>query len=105
MASRGKQIKRTFNNLKLTILYGFVTILVLRSTIGIGNLTSSPDADGDTRKIAEETNRILAEIRSDDEPSDPNGSKGTCSGPVFSLLGEEGTEGGKRGRRKALEER
>jgi hypothetical protein len=77
-ASRGKQIKRTFNNLKLTILCGFVTILVLPSTIGIGNLTGSPDADGDARKIAEETNRILAEIPSDDEPSDPNGSKGTC---------------------------
>jgi hypothetical protein len=40
--------------------------------------TGSPDADVDAQKIAEETNRILAEIRSDDEPSDPNGSKGTC---------------------------
>jgi hypothetical protein len=44
----------------------------------ISNLTGSPDADVDARKIAEETNRILVEIRSDDEPSDPNGSKGTC---------------------------
>jgi hypothetical protein len=32
----------------------------------------------DTQKIAEETNQILTEIQSDDEPSDPNGSKGTC---------------------------
>ncbi|GMY25927.1 probable xyloglucan 6-xylosyltransferase 3 [Fagus crenata] len=69
---RGRQIKKTFNNLKLTLLCGFVTILVLRGTIGIGNLTGSSDGDLDTQKIAEETNRILAEIRSDDEPSDPN---------------------------------
>ncbi|KAE8009880.1 hypothetical protein FH972_006287 [Carpinus fangiana] len=40
--------------------------------------TGSLDADVDAQKIAEETNQILAEIQSDDEPSDPNGSKGTC---------------------------
>ncbi|KAF5443376.1 hypothetical protein F2P56_035935 [Juglans regia] len=69
---RGRQIKKTFNNLKLTLLCGFVTILVLRGTVGIGNLTGSSGSDLDAQKIAEETKRILDEIRSDDEPSDPN---------------------------------
>ncbi|CBI15187.3 unnamed protein product, partial [Vitis vinifera] len=32
---RGRQIHKTFNNIKITILCGFVTILVLRGTIGI----------------------------------------------------------------------
>ncbi|CDP21247.1 unnamed protein product [Coffea canephora] len=35
---RGRQISKTFNNIKITILCGFVTILVLRGTIGFGNL-------------------------------------------------------------------
>ena len=69
---RGRQIKKTFNNLKLTLLCGFITILVLRGTIGIGNLTGRSDGDLDAQKIAEETKRILDEIRSDDEPFDPN---------------------------------
>ncbi|XP_018628438.2 probable xyloglucan 6-xylosyltransferase 3 [Nicotiana tomentosiformis] len=67
---RGRQIQRTFNNVKITILCGFVTILVLRGTIGIGNLSSS-DADAETQNLIEETNRILAEIRSDKDPDDP----------------------------------
>ncbi|KAM7269354.1 hypothetical protein ACFE04_024851 [Oxalis oulophora] len=61
---RGRQIAKTFNNIKITILCGFVTILVLRGTIGVGNLGSS-DADAVNKNIIEETNRILAEIRSD----------------------------------------
>ncbi|XP_009764347.1 probable xyloglucan 6-xylosyltransferase 5 [Nicotiana sylvestris] len=67
---RGRQIQRTFNNVKITILCGFVTILVLRGTIGIGNLSSS-DADAETQNLIEETNRILAEMRSDKDPDDP----------------------------------
>nr|XP_023911409.1 probable xyloglucan 6-xylosyltransferase 5 [Quercus suber]POF11666.1 putative xyloglucan 6-xylosyltransferase 3 [Quercus suber] len=67
---RGRQLHKTFNNIKITILCGFVTILVLRGTIGIGNLGSSGD-DAMNQNIIEETNRILAEIRSDSDPSDP----------------------------------
>lgn len=66
---RGRQIHKTFNNIKITILCGFVTILVLRGTIGIGNLGSSA-AEAENQNLIEETNRILAEIRSDSEPSD-----------------------------------
>ncbi|XP_077224145.1 putative xyloglucan 6-xylosyltransferase 5 [Tasmannia lanceolata] len=65
---RGRQIQKTFNNLKITILCGFVTILVLRGTIGVGNLGGSP-AESE-QKIIEETNRIIAEIRSDSDPMD-----------------------------------
>ncbi|KAM7267247.1 hypothetical protein ACFE04_009413 [Oxalis oulophora] len=61
---RGRQIAKTFNNIKITILCGFVTILVLRGTIGVGNLGSS-DAEAVNKNLIEETNRILAEIRSD----------------------------------------
>lgn len=63
---RSRQIKKTFNNVKITLLCGFVTILVLRGTIGIGSLTGSSSDNVEAQKIAEETNRILAEIRSDD---------------------------------------
>ncbi|KAK4774958.1 hypothetical protein SAY86_009893 [Trapa natans] len=38
---RGKQVKKTFNSIKITVLCGFMTIIVLRGTIGIGNLRSS----------------------------------------------------------------
>lgn len=69
---RGRQIQKTFNNLKITILCGFVTILVLRGTIGVGNLGGGPSDAENEKNIIEETNRILAEIRSDGDPNDPN---------------------------------
>ncbi|KAK9107469.1 hypothetical protein Syun_023480 [Stephania yunnanensis] len=69
---RGRQIYKTFNNLKITILCGFVTILVLRGTIGVGNLGGGSSPDSDAEAIARETERILAEIRSDGDPNDPN---------------------------------
>ncbi|CAK9138146.1 unnamed protein product [Ilex paraguariensis] len=70
---RGRQIHKTFNNIKITILCGFVTILVLRGTIGLGNLISS-DAEVENQNLIEETNRILDEIRSDKDPNDPDDS-------------------------------
>ncbi|XP_043725271.1 probable xyloglucan 6-xylosyltransferase 5 [Telopea speciosissima] len=69
--SRGRQIQKTFNNLKITILCGFVTILVLRGTIGVGNLGGA-DAEAENQNLIAETNRILAEIRSDSDPIDPS---------------------------------
>ncbi|CAI9112054.1 OLC1v1012426C1 [Oldenlandia corymbosa var. corymbosa] len=68
---RGRQIQKTFNNLKITLLCGFVTILVLRGTIGFGNLVSS-EAEAEREQMQEDINRILAEIRSVDDPVDPN---------------------------------
>ncbi|KVI06435.1 probable xyloglucan 6-xylosyltransferase 3 [Cynara cardunculus var. scolymus] len=64
-----RQIHKTLNNIKITILCGLVTILVLRGTIGFGSLVS--DNDLENQAIIEETNRILAEIRSDKDPDDP----------------------------------
>ncbi|CAA0820857.1 Putative glycosyltransferase 3 [Striga hermonthica] len=68
---RGRQIQKTFNSIKITILCGFVTILVLRGTIGLSNLASS-EAEAESRHLIEETNRVLDEIRSDKDPSDPD---------------------------------
>ncbi|ERN02815.1 hypothetical protein AMTRI_Chr12g237610 [Amborella trichopoda] len=62
--SRLRQIQKTFNNLKITILCGFVTILVLRGTIGVGNLGGGGGDAETSQNIIEETNRILEEIRS-----------------------------------------
>ncbi|KAL0926373.1 hypothetical protein M5K25_002596 [Dendrobium thyrsiflorum] len=67
--SRRRQIQKTFNNIKITILCGFVTILVLRGTIGVGNLGGVSDADSDQR-VVEDIERILREIRSDSEPDE-----------------------------------
>ncbi|CAL5441784.1 unnamed protein product [Camellia sinensis] len=65
---RGRQIHRTFNNIKITLLCGFVTILVLRGYIGVNLGTSNADAIN--QNLLEETNRILAEIKSGKDPSD-----------------------------------
>ncbi|RRT82039.1 hypothetical protein BHE74_00004518 [Ensete ventricosum] len=69
---RGRKIQKAFNNLKITVLCGFVTILVLRGTIGIGSLAG---AGGDAseaadQRVIEDIDRILREIRSDADPDD-----------------------------------
>ncbi|XP_071731565.1 probable xyloglucan 6-xylosyltransferase 5 [Rutidosis leptorrhynchoides] len=64
-----REIHKTLNNIKITILCGLVTILVLRGTIGFGSPSSENDAE--TQAMIEETNRIIAEIRSDTDPDDP----------------------------------
>lgn len=53
----GHQISKTFVNIKITILCGFVTILILLEIIGIGNL-SSLDADVVNQVLIEVTNQI-----------------------------------------------
>ncbi|KAK8265848.1 hypothetical protein V6Z12_D12G205600 [Gossypium hirsutum] len=89
---RGRQMHKTFNNIKITILCGFVTILVLRGTIGVGNLGSS-EAEAINQNLIEETNRILAEIRSDSDPTDPDESPETELNPnVTYTLGPKITD-------------
>lgn len=68
---RGRENQKTFNNIKITMLCLFVTILVLRGTIGLGNLAPT-EADSENQLLIEETNRILAEIRSDKDANDPD---------------------------------
>ncbi|CAM8924104.1 unnamed protein product [Rhodiola kirilowii] len=82
--STGRRIQKTFNNIKITILCGFVTILVLRGTIGVGNLGSS-DADAVNQHLIEETNRILEEIRSDSDPDDPTENEVMSLNMTYSL--------------------
>jgi xyloglucan 6-xylosyltransferase len=64
---RGRQIQKTFNNVKITVLCGFVTLLVLRGTIGVGNLTGTTP-ESDDQHVVEDIDRILREIRTDSEP-------------------------------------
>ncbi|KAE8661899.1 putative glycosyltransferase 3 [Hibiscus syriacus] len=56
---------------KITILCGLVTNLVLHGIIGVVNLESS-EAQAINQNLIEETNRILAEIRSYSDPTDPD---------------------------------
>ncbi|GLJ06169.1 hypothetical protein SUGI_0032730 [Cryptomeria japonica] len=48
---RAKQLNKTCNNFKIPILCGFVTILVLRGTIGVGNFGGG-DADEVSESVA-----------------------------------------------------
>lgn len=63
-----RQLSRTFENGKITLLCGFVTILVLRGYTGL-NLVSS-DANAVNQNLIEESNQILAEIPSDSDPEE-----------------------------------
>jgi len=68
---KARQIQKTFNNLKITILCGFVTILVLRGTIGVGNLGGQDTGNGsESQKVAEENARVLEEIRRKEDPDE-----------------------------------
>jgi len=77
---KGKQMKKTLNNLKVTILCGFVTVLVLRGTIGGSNSFYSPTAQelqeqqqktAEEEAIAMDTRRILEEKKREEEEEDP----------------------------------
>ncbi|KNA04821.1 hypothetical protein SOVF_196150 [Spinacia oleracea] len=65
---RGRQIAKTMNNIKITILCGFVTILVLRGTIGLNLGTSKIDAE--RQHLEEEARRVIEEIRTDGAEAD-----------------------------------
>uniref|UniRef100_A0A0E0CLF9 Uncharacterized protein n=1 Tax=Oryza meridionalis TaxID=40149 RepID=A0A0E0CLF9_9ORYZ len=65
---RSRKIHRTFNNVKITVLCGLVTILVLRGTIGLNLSLPNQPTDADAlagAKAVEDIDRILREIRSD----------------------------------------
>jgi len=79
---RGHQIRKTFNSIKTTILCGFITIVVLRGYIGI-NLGLSSDSDAVRQNLLDETNRLLAQLRSED--SDPDDDDPTNSNSTFTL--------------------
>uniref|UniRef100_A0A0E0J6R0 Uncharacterized protein n=1 Tax=Oryza nivara TaxID=4536 RepID=A0A0E0J6R0_ORYNI len=77
-AARGKQMQRTFNNVKITLICGFITLLVLRGTVGINLLTygvgggggSDAVAAAEEARVVEDIERILREIRSDTDDDD-----------------------------------
>ncbi|CAN6339656.1 unnamed protein product [Urochloa humidicola] len=70
--STKKQRQRTMNNVKITLLCGFITVLVLRGTAGFNLLVNSGDPGGAAAdaKVVEDIERILAEVRSDSDPDD-----------------------------------
>lgn len=69
--SRRRRVANSFGNIRLTILCGVVTILVLRGTIGLNNFPSINNPSlNQNQKLVEETNRVIAEIRYDDDNND-----------------------------------
>ncbi|XP_062197789.1 probable glycosyltransferase 3 [Phragmites australis] len=68
--SISKKRQQTLKNIKLTLLCSFITVLVLRGTVGFNLLVSSGGSDGAEAdaKVVEDIERILGEIRSDSEP-------------------------------------
>ncbi|XP_033128122.1 xyloglucan 6-xylosyltransferase 4 isoform X1 [Brassica rapa] len=66
---RGWQVQNTSINIKIMILCGFVTILVLLGTVSFGNLGSS-NADAVNQNLIKETEPILAESRPASVPTD-----------------------------------
>ncbi|KAM0867143.1 hypothetical protein ACQ4PT_042184 [Festuca glaucescens] len=79
-----KQMQKTINNVKITVICGFITILVLRGTVGIDFLSFSGGGGGSEAatdaKVFEDIERILREIRSDSEPDDDDQLVGAASG-------------------------
>ncbi|KAG2303235.1 hypothetical protein Bca4012_062008 [Brassica carinata] len=65
----GWQVQNTSINIKIMILCGFVTILVLLATVSIGNLGSS-NADAVNQNLIKATEPILAESPSVSVPTD-----------------------------------
>ncbi|XP_006663818.2 probable glycosyltransferase 3 [Oryza brachyantha] len=73
--ARGKQMQRTINNVKITLICGFITLLVLRGTVGINILAygvagSDAVAAAEEARVVEDLERILREIRSDADDDD-----------------------------------
>ncbi|KAI5078800.1 hypothetical protein GOP47_0006471 [Adiantum capillus-veneris] len=86
---KGKHVNKTFNNIKVTLLCGFVTILVLRGTIGMGGLrmpfSDLPiDLHQDFSASFREANRVLSVLpesidKNDDEEDDDNDANNVTS--------------------------
>ncbi|KAJ7543066.1 hypothetical protein O6H91_09G023900 [Diphasiastrum complanatum] len=63
---RKRQIQRALNNLKITLLCGFVTILVLRGTIGAGSFGTPAQDLNEIREFLprrKEPARVLTEVK------------------------------------------
>ncbi|XP_047046165.1 probable glycosyltransferase 3 [Lolium rigidum] len=78
-----KQMQKTINNVKITVICGFITILVLRGTVGIDFLSFGGGGGGEAAadaQVFEDIERILREIRSDSEPDEDDQLAGAASG-------------------------
>lgn len=76
-----KKFLKRFSNSKMTILCGFLTILVFRGGIGIGDL----DGYSKSRQFSEDIDRILREIRYDSDDRSDSGGLHTLDNSTYSL--------------------
>jgi xyloglucan 6-xylosyltransferase len=79
---KGRRLRRTINNIKITVLCGLMTILVLRGTIGAGNFgTPAQDFEEIRAHIRSATleyhvKRVLSQISEDDDDSNSGNADG-----------------------------
>ncbi|CAM0950255.1 unnamed protein product [Alopecurus aequalis] len=87
-----KQMLKTINNIKITVICGFITILVLRGTVGIDLVSftggSGTESAADA-KVFEDIERLLREIRSDSDSDDDAQLVGASSGNSTTMRVEE----------------
>lgn len=88
-----KQMQKTISNIKITVICGFITILVLRGTVGVDFISFSGgggEAAADA-KVLEDIERLLREIRSDSEPEEDEQPVDASSGNSTTMRFEEMT--------------
>ncbi|KAJ7552228.1 hypothetical protein O6H91_06G047100 [Diphasiastrum complanatum] len=91
-APRVRQIQKSLYNLKLTLLCGFITFLVLRGTFGAGNFGTPAQDFYEIRELLphrKEPSRILTQLREpkkqEADPSDKNMDTSSTSSYNYSL--------------------
>ncbi|CAL4896897.1 unnamed protein product [Urochloa decumbens] len=95
--SNSKLTKRLIHNIRITLLCAFVTLLVLRGTVGVNRrlvhiATSSHShrAPPGTNKAAEDIERILRDIRADADPDSDSDDGDNTSSPATRYYHDRG---------------
>ncbi|KAG2614881.1 probable glycosyltransferase 3 [Panicum virgatum] len=86
-SSSSKLTQRAINNIRFALLCAFVTLLVLRGTVGVSRrlvyIAGSRRAPSGTNKVVEDMERTLREIRADSDPDpEDGGSRAATTTPV-----------------------
>ncbi|PUZ62959.1 hypothetical protein GQ55_3G028600 [Panicum hallii var. hallii] len=81
-SSSSKLTQRAINNIRFALLCAFVTLLVLRGTVGVNRrlvyIAGSNGAPSGTNKVVEDIERTLREIRADSDPDpEDDGNRAT----------------------------
>ncbi|CAN6330541.1 unnamed protein product [Urochloa humidicola] len=84
-SSSSKLTKRIIHNIRITLLCAFVTLLVLRSTVGVNrrlvHIAAASHREPPGTKDADDIERILREIRADADPDGDDDDAGSMSTP------------------------